>query len=175
MTSIINRPTSAHEHTEPWRQKVYSNGWTDGRGEQIAVTDKATGVVLGSIGSATTEDLDDAVAAARTAQRGWAAASYSERAAVLLHAAAILEAEPDRLLPWLIREAGSAQGKAAFELSLVVSELRESAAAASAPYGELLRSTRPRLSMARHAKVPSASRPYCPVEGSAFEHASRRS
>src|SRR6478735_5109053 len=153
MTSIIDRPALTPDRTEPWRQKVYSSGWTDGRGEQIPVTDKATGVALGSVGSATSEDLDDAVAAARTAQRAWAAAPYLERAAVLLRAAAILEAEPDRLLPWLIREAGSAQGKAAFELSLVVSELRESAAATSAPYGELLRSTKPRLSMARYVPI----------------------
>ena len=72
---------------------------------------------------------------------------------MLLRAAALLEAEPDRLLPWLVREAGSAPGKAGFELGLVVSELRESAATASAPYGEMLRSSKPRLSLARHVPI----------------------
>ncbi len=137
----------------PWHEKLYSGSWIDGRAEPIPVTEKATGAVLGAVGAAGTEDLDDAVAAARSAQRDWAAAPYGERAAVLLRAAAILESEPDRLLPWLIRESGSAQGKAGFELSLVVSELRESAAAASAPYGELLRSSKPRLSVARHVPI----------------------
>jgi hypothetical protein len=55
MTTIIDRPTSTPEHSEPWQQKVYSNGWTDCRGEQIPVTDKATGVALGAVGSATCE------------------------------------------------------------------------------------------------------------------------
>lgn len=137
----------------PWHDKIFSSGWSDGRGTPIAVTDKATGAVLGSVGSATAEDLDAAVAAAKAAQREWAAAPHTDRAAVLLRAAALLEAEPERLLPWLVREAGSAQGKAGFELGLVISELRESAAAASAPFGEVLRSTKPRLSIARHVPI----------------------
>lgn len=139
--------------SEQWQDKIFSGGWVDGRGAQLTVSDKATGTVLGQVGTATSEDLDAAVTVARRAQRDWAAAPYAERAAVLLRAAALLEAEPDRLLPWLVREAGSAQGKAGFELSLVVSELRESAAAASAPYGELLRSMKPRLSLARYVPV----------------------
>lgn len=139
--------------SEQWQDKIFSGGWVDGRGAQLTVSEKATGTVLGQVGTATSEDLDAAVTVARRAQRDWAAAPYAERAAVLLRAAALLEAEPDRLLPWLVREAGSAQGKAGFELSLVVSELRESAAAASAPYGELLRSMKPRLSLARYVPV----------------------
>jgi benzaldehyde dehydrogenase (NAD) len=52
----------------------------------------------------------------------------------------------------LVPESGSGQGKAAFEVSLVVSELQEAAALASHPYGELLRSVKDRTSIAR--RVP---------------------
>ncbi len=155
MTTITDRPAQGAPRSgaATWQEKLYSSGWIDGRGVPIPVTEKATGAVLGSVGSATGEDLDVAVAAARAAQQAWADAPYAERAAVLLRAAAILEAQPERLVPWLVREAGSAQPKAAFELSLVVSELRASAAAASAPFGELLRSMKPRLSIARHVPI----------------------
>ena len=139
--------------TEQWQERIFSSGWVSGHGAPIDVTEKATGEVLASVGSATTDDLGQAVAAAHEARRSWADLPYGERAAVLLRAAALLAAEPERLLPWLVREAGSAQGKAGFELSLVVAELRESAAAASAPYGELLRSMKPRLSLARYVPV----------------------
>lgn len=87
------------------------------------------------IGSATPADLDRAIEAATAAQKEWAAAPYTVRAAVMRKAAALLEANPDRLAPWLVREAGSGQGKAGFEVFLVVSELQEAAAAASVPYG----------------------------------------
>jgi benzaldehyde dehydrogenase (NAD) len=139
--------------TEPWQDRIFSGGFVEGRGESTPVVEKATGATLGSVGAATAADLDTAVARAHEARRGWAAAPYQQRAEVLLRAAALLEAEPDRLVPWLVREAGSAPGKAGFELGLVVSELREAAAAASAPYGQLLRSARPRLSMARYVPV----------------------
>ncbi|MFC4783925.1 aldehyde dehydrogenase family protein [Nocardioides sp. MAHUQ-72] len=139
--------------TEPWTDRIFSGGFVTGAGSPTVVVEKATGAPLGSVGSATAADLDAALATARTAQRAWAEAPYQQRAEVLLRAAALLEAEPDRLLPWLVREAGSAPGKAGFELGLVVSELRESAAAASAPYGHVLRSGRPRLSLARYVPV----------------------
>ena len=74
-----------------------------------------------------------------------AQAPYAVRSEVMLRAAGLLENEPERLLPWLVRETGSAQGKAGFDLALVISELRESTAAASAPFGQLLRSIKPRL------------------------------
>ncbi|WP_293785541.1 aldehyde dehydrogenase family protein [uncultured Aeromicrobium sp.] len=119
----------------------------------INVTDKSTEEVLTQVAEATTADVDAAVARAREAQREWAARPYHERANVLLRAAAIAEAEPERLVPWLQREAGSAGGKAHFEHGLVVSELRESAATASAPYGRLLRSVKPRMSLARYVAV----------------------
>lgn len=139
-----------NEHVAAWQGKIHSGGWVDGSGESIDVTDKATGDKLGEVGSASTDDLDRAVAAAHEAQREWAALPYLARAGVMRKAAALLEENPERLAPWLVREAGSGQGKAGFEVFLVVSELQEAAATASAPYGEVLRSMKPRLSMARY-------------------------
>ena len=136
-----------------WTERLFSSGFVAGSGEPLPVVEKATGAELGRVGSATNDDLDTAVVASRAAQRAWAEEPYHVRVEVLLRAAALLEAEPDRLLPWLVREAGSAPGKAGFELGLVVSELRESAATASAPYGEMLRSSKPRLSLARHVPI----------------------
>ncbi|WP_028660658.1 aldehyde dehydrogenase family protein [Nocardioides insulae] len=136
-----------------WTDSIYQGGFVPGSGPRIEVTDKATGTVIGTAGSATTADVDRALATATEAQRAWAAAPYDERVAVLLRAAALAEAEPERLVPWLQREAGSAPGKAGFEHGLVVAELREAAATASAPYGRLLRSTKPRMSFARYIPV----------------------
>ncbi|AKT51588.1 aldehyde dehydrogenase family protein [Arsenicicoccus sp. oral taxon 190] len=136
--------------TAPWERAIWTGSWTDGSGEPSPVTDKATGETLGHVGTASPADLDHAVERARAAQRAWAAQPYPARAAVMLKAAQLLEAEPERLQPWLVREAGSGQGKAAFEVGLVVSELQEAAATASAPYGEVLRSMKPRLSLARY-------------------------
>lgn len=122
-------------------------------GPRFDVTRKATGEVITTIASASVADVDVAVAAAKAAQKEWAALPYPARASVMLKAAQLLEAEPERLMPWLIDEAGSAQGKAGFEVMLVTTELQESAATASAPYGELLRSMKPRLSMTRHIPI----------------------
>lgn len=121
-------------------------------GDVLEVTAPATGEVIATVGRATVDDLNAAVAAGVAAQSAWAALTYDARAAVMRRAAQILEADPDRLGRWIVEEAGSAQGKAAFEVGLVVSELNECAGLASAPYGELLRSSKPRLSLAR--RVP---------------------
>jgi len=138
--------------TAVWDGKVFAGDWRETEGGALEVTAPATGEVLATVGRATAADVAESVRIAGEAQAAWAAATYDVRAAVLRRAAQILEADPDRLARWIVEEAGSAQGKAGFEVSLVVSELQESAALASAPYGELLRSSKPRLSMAR--RVP---------------------
>ncbi|GMA20475.1 benzaldehyde dehydrogenase [Arsenicicoccus piscis] len=134
----------------PWEGRIWAGDWTTGSGESSPVIEKATGDTLGEVGAATKADLDRSVTQAREAQRRWAAEPYPARAAVLLKAAQLLQAEPQRLQDWLVREAGSGQGKAAFEVGLVVSELQEAAATAAAPFGEVLRSAKPRLSFARY-------------------------
>lgn len=139
--------------TAPWSGKLYSGGWAGGSGPTIEVRSPATGELLETVASATPADLDAAVAVARAAQRPWAALPYDKRAAVLLRAARLLEEDPDRLARWLVAEAGSGQGKAAFEVGLVTSELQESAAVASHPSGEVLRSVKPRMSVARRVPV----------------------
>ncbi|GGG65960.1 aldehyde dehydrogenase [Kocuria dechangensis] len=135
-----------------WTEKIFNGTWRKGGAGTLEVQAPATGEVLASVGAASTEDLDRSVDAAITAQRKWAALPYDARARVLRRAAQLLEENPDRLLPWLVRESGSGQGKAAFEVGLLVSELHECAALASTPYGEILRSAKPRLSVSR--RVP---------------------
>lgn len=136
-----------------WQGKLYSQGWASGSGEPIEVVAPGSGTKLGTVSSATPADLDKAVASAQEAQRAWASAPYTVRAAVMLKAAALLEADPGRLAEVIVAESGSGQGKAAFEVGLVISELQESAALASHPYGEMLRSGKPRMSFARRVPV----------------------
>ncbi|MFD1505830.1 aldehyde dehydrogenase family protein [Georgenia yuyongxinii] len=139
--------------TNVWAGKLFSDGWSAGGGEPIEVRAPATGELLVSVASATAADLNRAVASARTAQPQWAALTYDQRVAVMLRAAQLLGEDPDRLGHWLVNEAGSGQGKAAFEVGLVTTELQEAAALASHPYGEILRSSKPRLSVARRVPV----------------------
>lgn len=137
-----------------WHEKIFSSsGFVPGGGGTIRVTAPATGETIDTIGQADTRDLDTAVAAAMEAQVAWAALPYTERAAVFTTAAALLAENPSRLTDWLVREAGSGQGKAEFEAGLVTQELSQAAALASQPYGELLRSTKPRLSIGRYVPV----------------------
>ncbi|TRW45217.1 aldehyde dehydrogenase family protein [Georgenia yuyongxinii] len=139
--------------TSVWAGKLFSDGWSAGGGEPIEVRAPATGELLVSVSSATAADLDRAVASAGTAQPRWAGLTYDQRVAVMLRAAQLLGQDPDRLGHWLVNEAGSGQGKAAFEVGLVTTELQEAAALASHPYGEILRSSKPRLSVARRVPV----------------------
>jgi len=136
---------------------VWNGAFFDGEWQHASAADDivapATGEVIGRAGAATIADLDATVEKAVSAQREWARRPYVERAAVLREAAALLRADRDRLVRWLVPESGSAQGKAQFETDLVISELDESAALASQPNGELLRSSKPRMSFARRLPV----------------------
>ena len=98
-----------------WDGKLYSSGWVAGGAGSKPIFEPATQGTIGNYGNASPEDVTRAAHAAVTAQKSWAAASYEERAGVLRRAGTLIEENADVLGDWLVREAGSAKGKAGFE------------------------------------------------------------
>ncbi len=135
-----------------WEGRTYLGGWTMLKATADAVS-PSTGARVGSYALADPDDVQTAVDLAVSAQRTWASTSPEEKAAVLRRAAALIEQHSDVLAQWLAEEAGSAPGKAAFEAGLVASEFHLASATAMMPYGQLLRTGRPRTSIARRLPV----------------------
>lgn len=135
-----------------WNGRTWIGGW--GSTDTVAdVVNPATGERIAGYAVATPDDVDRATTLAVDAQREWAAVPAESRAAVLRRAALLLEQHRDLLADWLMREGGAGAGKAAFEAGLVAGEFHLAAATAGMPHGQLLRSDRPRLSMARRRPV----------------------
>jgi acyl-CoA reductase-like NAD-dependent aldehyde dehydrogenase len=137
---------------DQWDGRLYLDGWRAG-GETAPVVDPATGEEIARYGVASVDDVTESARTAGAAQQAWAGLPAEERAAVLRAAARLFEDHTAELEDWLVREAGSGAGKAAFEAGLVASEFHLAAATALMPYGQLLRSGRPRLSLARRRPV----------------------
>lgn len=137
-----------------WTGKIYSNGWVDGSGGEYDVIEPATGSSLAKIGAATSADVHTAAEIASRAQREWAAMTYDRRAAVLRKAGDLFIEHEDEIHDWVIRESGAIRPFAQFQTrGVAAEECWEAAALASQPYGELMRSNQPRLSMARRLPV----------------------
>ncbi|MFD5079952.1 benzaldehyde dehydrogenase [Streptomyces sp. NPDC058371] len=136
-----------------WSGKAGIGGWTATTGGTSPVVEPATGDVLDHVGAASAEDVATAAERAAAAGTAWARTPYTERAAVLRRAGDLFTTYAEEIQQWLIREAGSIPGKAAFETITAAQECYEAAALASRPLGELLPSAEPRLSMAR--RIPA--------------------
>jgi benzaldehyde dehydrogenase (NAD) len=128
-------------------------GWQPGGAGARPIVCPSDGSELGRFGVADAADVDRAVTAGAAAQRAWADAPFDERARVFREAGRLLEANAAEYSDWLVQEAGSAQGKAGFEVGLVAAELHLAAALALAPTGSVLRSAKPRLSLAQRVPV----------------------
>lgn len=139
--------------SQEWTGKLYLGGWTDGGGGTADVREPATGGTLGAYGVATAADVGTASERASSAQPAWAALPFEEKAAIFRRAGALMEKHAATAIGWLVREAGSGEGKAGFEAHLVAAEFYSAAAMVEAPYGQLLRSGKPRLSFARRLPV----------------------
>ena len=137
--------------TQVWDKAIFDGNFRKA-GHTLDVVAPGSGQVIATVGQATEADLDLAVQDATEAQKAWAALPYTERARVLRKAAAILAANPQRMVDWIVPETGGGAGKAAHEVATVIAELEEAANQASLPYGEVLRSKKERFSYAR--KVP---------------------
>ena len=137
-----------------WHGRIYSGGWVAAAaGTTRSVVEPATGDQIGVVGFASAADVDAAVAGAVAAQREWAVRPYDERAAVLRRAGDLWTQHAEEVTGWLIREAGSIGPKGAFEITTAAQECYEAAALAAHPYGEMLRSHEPRLSLSRRVPV----------------------
>jgi benzaldehyde dehydrogenase (NAD) len=134
-----------------WEGKVFSTGgWVAGSGGEYDSVEPATGATLARVGAASEADVHKAAETAAQAQREWAALPYDQRAQVLRRAGQLFVDHEDEIHDWLVRESGAIRPFAGFQTRAVAAEeCWEAAALASHPYGELLRSNQPRLSMAR--------------------------
>src|SRR5262249_27674714 len=94
-----------------------------------------------------------AAAAAARAQRGWAATSFEERAAVLRRAGLLFEEHAAEIEGWIVRETGAIPPKAGLETHIAAQECFEASALASHPLGDILPTAKQRLSLAR--RVPA--------------------
>ncbi len=137
-----------------WSGRIYLAGeWVAGEGGEHPVHEPATGAELGRIGLAGPGDLQRASARAAEAQRQWADQPYTQRAAVLRRAGDLWLAHAEEVNGWIVRESGGIPPKADLETHTAAEECYEAAALASHPFGEVLRSAMPRLSLSR--RVPA--------------------
>ncbi|MGH9082918.1 MAG: benzaldehyde dehydrogenase [Acidimicrobiales bacterium] len=137
-----------------WREQVFVGGdWVPGGAGTIPVIEPATGAELGRVGEAGSDDLARATARAAEAQRDWAQRPYTERTAVLRRAGDLWKEHAEEIDGWIIRESGGIPPKAQLETHTAAEECYEAAAQASLPFGEVLRSAMPRLSLSR--RVPA--------------------
>lgn len=80
--------------------------WVEGRGPAIAVTEPATGRVLGELAAASPQDVDDAVAGAIDAADRLEALTFFERAELLHRTADLIDERRSELSEQLSRESG---------------------------------------------------------------------
>jgi benzaldehyde dehydrogenase (NAD) len=138
---------------DTWSGKVYSSGWVTAHGGTRTVVEPATGESLGTAGLADPTDVSRATRLAAEAQREWAATSHQARAAVLRKAGDLWMEHAAELSEWIVRESGSIPGKAGFELHVAQQECYEASTLPGRPWGELIPSEEPRLSMAQRVPV----------------------
>jgi benzaldehyde dehydrogenase (NAD) len=127
------------------------DAWLAGSGG-TAVLEPATGKALASLRMASAADVTAAAANARKAQEGWFALPYDDRARVLRRCADLVEGNMGVYIDWIVKETGSVQAKAGFEVFLVIKALREAAAMPSQPQGLILPTDPGKLSFCR--RVP---------------------
>ncbi len=137
-----------------WQDLIFEGGsWRPGSGATTDVIEPATGNSLAQVTMATPDDVARAAKVAAEAQREWAAVPHSARAAVLRKAAALWAEHAEEIIWWNVREVGAIPGLAGFAVHVAEQECWEAAALPSRPYGELVPSEEPRLSMARRYPV----------------------
>ncbi len=118
--------------------------WTDASGgATFEDRDPFTGDVVALVPAGGRPDAVRAVEAAADAFPAWSQSPPAQRQAVFLKAADILESRRDEIVGLLARETGATFGFGMFQMSFVPGLLRQAAAAAYAPLGQIIPSDHP--------------------------------
>lgn len=125
--------------------KQYIGGeWRDGAGsKQLVVRNPYNEEEIGAFRIASTQDIDDAYAAAKNAQPAWEELSPYARRTVFEKAATIVERRRDEITELIIREVGGTGLKAAFEIGLVIDAIKEAGTTGFKIQGSILPSPVP--------------------------------
>jgi acyl-CoA reductase-like NAD-dependent aldehyde dehydrogenase len=127
-------------HTEAAvRQQFIGGIWTGAAaGETFDDLDPYTGEVVARVAAGDRVDAQRAIEAAAAAFDGWWHGPPAERQRIFLKAADILESRRDEVISLLARETGSTFGFGMFQLGFVAGLLRQAAALAYAPIGQII-------------------------------------
>src|SRR4249919_2911042 len=136
-----------------WSGKIFQDGWVPGGGGEISDLEPATGEELARVGSANADDVARAARRGSEAQPAWAATGYQERAAIIRRAASLFEEHGEEIQGWIVRETGAIPPKTDLEIWFAATTCYESAGLTSQPYGELLQTRDPVLSLSRRLPV----------------------
>ena len=137
-----------------WEGRIFTGTWVAGSGGEYDAVEPATGNKLARVGAASPDDVNKAAESAAEAQREWAALTYDRRAEVLRRAGQLFIEHEDEIAEWVMRESGAVRPFANFQIrGEAVEDCWEAAGLASHPYGQLMRSNQPRMSMARRLPV----------------------
>lgn len=134
----MNAPT-----TSRWEGKIFLGDWVAGHGSPIPVIGPATGATLSMLSIADGQDVDEAVRIAREAQLGWAVTPFDRRAEILREVARLLKERAAELNDWNVRECGSIQPKAEWELQATYEQAHMAAAMPMQPIGQMFPSSMP--------------------------------
>ena len=125
--------------------KQYINGtWKLGSSEKtIENFNPYTGEKIVTIQSANKKDLDEAFQAAKEAQPTWANMTVAEKQGHFQKLIAVMVAEKDTIVDWLIKESGSTHLKATIEFDSALAIVRESMSFITRLAGRILPSNFP--------------------------------
>ncbi len=138
----------------PYRHQIFSGQWKNSSAAPLEVRDIASQAIIGEVSRATTDDVAYAAQHAQKAQKAWAARPFTERADVLLRAAILFTQYREDFHHWLVRESGSIQIKAVWEVEQTWRTLQQAISYPAQVTGELLPSTLPgRLNLVRRIPV----------------------
>ena len=125
-------------------KQFIAGAWTGASGgATFEDRDPFTGDLVALVPAGGRPDAVRAIAAAAEAFPAWSQSPPAQRQAVFLKAADILESRRDEIVGLLARETGATFGFGMFQMSFVPGLLRQAAAAAYAPLGQIIPSDHP--------------------------------